>query len=71
MLKGEHDRIGRETRAVEDRLATIDAHLQNESPRVSWRLSSLEDEVMSTSRKYPQDGVQDVLVGDPMPAADR
>jgi hypothetical protein len=71
MLKGEHDRIGRETRAVEDRLATIDAHLQNESPRGSWRLSSLEDEVMSTSRKYPQDGVQDVLVGDPMPAADR
>ncbi len=55
MLKGEHDRIGRETRAVEDRLATIDAHLQNESPRVSWRLSSLEDEVMSTSRKYPQE----------------
>jgi hypothetical protein len=28
MLKGEHDRIARETRAVEDRLATIDAHLQ-------------------------------------------
>ena len=42
MLKGEQDRIGRDVRDVEDRLATVDAHLHEwqETLNVAMRITS-------------------------------